>query len=56
MIGIWQLILILAIVMLLFGAGRISKLMGELGQGIKNLRDGLNGEYKSNDQQKQIKD
>ena len=36
-----ELIVILVIVLLLFGPGRIGKLAGELGKGIKAFRDGL---------------
>jgi sec-independent protein translocase protein TatA len=35
-------IIILIIVILLFGPGRIGKIAGELGRSIKNFRDGLN--------------
>lgn len=34
-------IIILVIVVLLFGPGRIGKIAGELGRSIKNFRDGL---------------
>jgi sec-independent protein translocase protein TatA len=34
-------IVILVIVLLLFGPGRIGKIAGELGKGIKSFRDGL---------------
>ncbi len=34
-------IVILVIVILLFGPGRIGKIAGELGRGIKNFREGL---------------
>ena len=37
-------IIILVIVILLFGPGRIGKLSGELGKSIKAFRDGLSGE------------
>lgn len=36
-----ELILILVIVILLFGVGRISKIAGELGSGIRSFREGL---------------
>ena len=39
-------IIILLIVVLLFGPGRIGKIAGELGRGIKSFRDGLGGEKK----------
>ncbi|HQU36289.1 twin-arginine translocase TatA/TatE family subunit [bacterium CPR1] len=34
-------IIILVIVILLFGPGRIGKIAGELGRGIKSFREGL---------------
>ncbi len=34
-------IVILVIVILLFGPGRIGKIAGEIGKGIKNFREGL---------------
>ncbi len=40
-IGVPELLLILVIVLLLFGVGRIGKIGGELGKGIKAFRDGL---------------
>ncbi len=41
-LGTPELIIILAIVMLLFGAGRIGRIASELGGGIRAFRDGLN--------------
>lgn len=43
-IGIWQLVLILAIVFILFGAGKLPRVMGDLGKGIRSMKDGLKGE------------
>lgn len=42
-IGIWQLILILVIVFVVFGAGKLPKVMGDVGKGIHNMREGLKG-------------
>lgn len=42
--GPTELLIILAIVLLLFGVGRIGKIAGELGAGIKAFRKGLSGE------------
>jgi sec-independent protein translocase protein TatA len=39
--GGWEILIVLLIVLLLFGPGRISKIAGELGQSIKSFRDGL---------------
>jgi sec-independent protein translocase protein TatA len=42
-LGPTELIIILIIVILLFGVGRIGKIAGELGGGIRAFRDGLKG-------------
>ena len=44
--GPTELIIILVIVILLFGVGRISKISGELGSGIRSFREGLQGDKK----------
>jgi sec-independent protein translocase protein TatA len=46
-LGGGELIIILLIVIVLFGAGRISKLGGELGTAIREFRKGIGGEEKS---------
>ncbi len=45
-LGQTELIVILVIVLLLFGVGRIGKIAGELGSGIRSFKTGLNGEEK----------
>jgi sec-independent protein translocase protein TatA len=42
--GGWEWIIILVIVLLLFGPGRIGKISGEIGKSIKAFRDGLSGD------------
>ncbi len=42
-IGPTELIIILVIVLVLFGVGRIGKIGGELGSGIRAFKDGLRG-------------
>ncbi|MEZ5924838.1 MAG: twin-arginine translocase TatA/TatE family subunit [Hyphomicrobiaceae bacterium] len=37
----WHLIILLAIVVLVFGAGRISGVMGDVAKGIKSFKKGL---------------
>ncbi|NLF64810.1 MAG: twin-arginine translocase TatA/TatE family subunit [Chloroflexi bacterium] len=39
--GGWEWIVILVVVLLVFGVGRISKIGSELGQGIRNFREGV---------------
>lgn len=41
-LGHWEIILILVIVLIIFGAGKLPKVASELAEGIKNLRKGLN--------------
>ena len=43
-IGAPELLLILVIVVILFGSGRIAKLGGELGHGLREFRKGLEGD------------
>ena len=43
-LGPTELIIILIIVILLFGVGRIGKIAGELGKGIREFRTGLKGD------------
>ncbi len=48
-LGPTELIIILVIVLLVFGVGRISDVAGELGKGIRAFQEGLQGEgYNSN--------
>ena len=42
-LGPWELLLILVIVLLIFGVGRVSKIGRELGEGIREFRTGLSG-------------
>jgi sec-independent protein translocase protein TatA len=42
-IGMPELLVILVIIVLLFGVGRITNVAGELGKGIRSFREGLNG-------------
>jgi sec-independent protein translocase protein TatA len=43
-LGVPELLIILVIIILLFGVGRIVKVAGELGKGVKSFKDGLQGE------------
>lgn len=46
--GFPELIILLVIIVLLFGPGRIGKVAGELGKSIKSFRDGLGGKDEEN--------
>lgn len=45
-LGPMELIILLVIVVLLFGPGRIGKIAGEIGKGIKSFREGLGSDNK----------
>lgn len=40
----WHLLLILIVVFVIFGAGKLPRVMGDVGRGIRSLREGLKGE------------
>ena len=42
MIGPWQIVLIVLVVLLLFGGKKIPELMRGLGKGIREFKDGIN--------------
>lgn len=42
-LGPWELLLVLVIVLLVFGVGRVSRIGRELGEGIRGFREGLEG-------------
>ena len=39
--SIWHWLILLVIVMLLFGAGKVPKLMGDMAKGVKAFKEGL---------------
>ncbi|MBI3515112.1 MAG: twin-arginine translocase TatA/TatE family subunit [Proteobacteria bacterium] len=43
-LSIWHLLIVLAVVMVLFGAGRIPRVMGDLAKGIKSFKAGMKDE------------
>jgi sec-independent protein translocase protein TatA len=51
-LGPTELIIILVIVVLLFGVGRLSKIGREMGSGIREFRTGLQGDDKKDDSEK----
>ena len=48
--GLPELLIVLVVVILLFGVGRIGKIAGELGKGIHAFKDGLSGEKKMDEE------
>jgi len=49
-LGTTELVIIMVIVLLLFGVGRIGKIAGELGSGIREFRKAMNPEEKKDEQ------
>ena len=45
-LGHWEIILILVIVLIFFGAGKLPKVAGEIAKGIKSFRQGLKDDKK----------
>lgn len=41
-IGVWQIVIIALVVLVLFGRGRISEMMGDFGKGVSSFKKGLN--------------
>lgn len=42
--SIWHWLIVLAVVLLLFGRGKIPELMGDVAKGIKNFKSGMSEE------------
>ena len=40
-ISIWQILIVVVLLVLLFGRGKISELMGDVAKGIKSFRKGM---------------
>ena len=40
-ISIWQIVLVLVIILILFGAGKIPRIMGDVAKGIKSFKAGM---------------
>jgi sec-independent protein translocase protein TatA len=43
MLGTWEIILIVLVILLIFGGKKIPELMKGLGKGVKSFKDGVNG-------------
>ncbi|MGQ3046992.1 MAG: Sec-independent protein translocase subunit TatA/TatB [Niveispirillum sp.] len=48
-LGWMEILVILVIVMVIFGAGKLPKVMGDLGQGIRNFKSNLSDGAKAED-------
>jgi sec-independent protein translocase protein TatA len=51
-LGTLEIVMVLLVILLVFGPGRIARVAGELGKGIKEFKDGLSGhEHEANDEE-----
>jgi sec-independent protein translocase protein TatA len=48
-LSIWHWMLVIVVVLLLFGRGKISELMGDMAQGIKAFKKGMSDDEKTAD-------
>ena len=54
-LSIWHWIVVIAVVLLLFGRGKISDLMGDVAQGIKAFKKGMQDDDKPADKSEPVK-
>ena len=55
-IGFWQIAVVVILVVLLFGRGKISSLMGDVAKGIKSFKRGMATDVTDESDQKNISD
>ena len=55
-IGIWQIAIVVILVVLLFGRGKISSLMGDVAKGIKSFKKGMSSDDSSKVDSQENKD
>ena len=55
-IGIWQIAIVVILVVLLFGRGKISSLMGDVAKGIKSFKKGMASDTNEVSEPKNISD
>ena len=55
-IGIWQIAIVVILVVLLFGRGKISSLMGDVAKGIKSFKKGMASDVNEESEPKNITD
>ena len=54
-LSIWHWIVVVAVVLLLFGRGKISDLMGDVAQGIKAFKKGMQDDEKTAEKPEPVK-
>ena len=54
-ISFWQIAIVVVLVVLLFGRGKISSLMGDVAKGIKSFKKGMSDDTSTNNQKDNYK-
>lgn len=43
-LSLWHIIVVLVIILIFFGPGKLPQLFGDLGKGLRNFKEGLKGD------------
>ena len=52
--SLWQIAIVIVLIILLFGRGKISSLMGDVAKGIKSFKKGMSSDTTDEDEPKNI--
>lgn len=52
--SVWQLLIVAVVILVLFGRGKISEMMGDFGKGVKSFKQGIADEDKPSEPTRQI--
>lgn len=53
-LSFWHLIVVLVVILIFFGAGKLPRVMGDLGKGIRSFKAGLDGKDEDGDDTKKL--
>jgi len=56
MLGTWEIILIVLVILLIFGGKKIPELMRGLGKGVRSFKDGMNDKSETSEPEKETKE
>ena len=54
MLGTWEIILIVLVILLIFGGKKIPELMRGLGKGIRSFKDGMNEKEEKEEKEEKV--
>jgi sec-independent protein translocase protein TatA len=55
-LSFWHLLIVLAVILIVFGAGKLPNVMGDLGRGIRSFKEGLEGKEEKGEEAKKLPD